>query len=229
MKVIKMFEILTTGQLLQRLKNAPISREIKQLHYHHTWKPNHSNYDGNNGIQLQENMKRYHVENLKWSDIGQHLTLLPDGRWVTGRDINRDPASIVGWNAGALAIEMMGNFNHGGDVFGGAQAESAYQLGAFFLENFKRNPEDIKFHRDNSSAGNATCPGDTIDKAIFVDEILKRFKGEKIVVEVKTAEQALETLQKAGIIQSPDYWLKVVDVVNYQRDLLINMANYIRK
>lgn len=224
-----MSKIISTQQLFEMLENMKFTRIINQLHYHHTWKPNHSDYNGSNGIQLQESMKKYHIQTLGWSDIGQHLTLLPDGDWVTGRDFNTTPASIKGWNTGAICIEMLGNFNRGGDVFGGKQAESAYQFGAFFLKRFNRSPEDVKFHRDNPTAGNDTCPGETIDKGLFMDQVIKRYKGEEILMEIRTVEQALDVLEHAGIIQNKDYWMKVVDVVTYQRELIINMANYVNR
>ena len=43
--------------------------------------------------------------------------------------------------------------------------------------------------------------------------------------EVKTVEEALKKLQDNGVINSPDYWLQAVGVVNYLDKLLINMAN----
>jgi len=167
-------QILTTEELINYCKSYQWKRKITQLHIHHTWKPSHKDYNGNNGLQLQEAMRNYHINTNGWSDIGQHLTLLPDGKWVTGRDFNKDPASISGWNTGAFAIEMLGNFDVGNDRFEGKQAEAMYKFCAWFVQ-FKNLSIDnqVKFHRDHPNAGK-TCPGSGINRDLF----MKRLKEE---------------------------------------------------
>lgn len=72
---------------------ALISRfNFRHIQIHHTWKPNHKGFNGKNHLQLQRNMKNYHINNNGWSDIGQHFTLMPDGKFVTGRPLSRTPA-----------------------------------------------------------------------------------------------------------------------------------------
>lgn len=170
-------KLLTTEQLILYCKHFPWNCPINELHVHHTWKPDHSDYNGQNGLKLNENMRQYHLS-LKWNDIGQHLTLLPDGRWVTGRDFNFNPASIIGWNEGAFAIEMVGNFDTGHDKFTGDQADAMFEFCAWFCEFKVLNVDaNVKFHRDNPSAGK-TCPGSGIDRAWFMAELKKKIKGD---------------------------------------------------
>ena len=58
---------------------------IKNL-LHHTWRPNHETYFNKpDPLYWQQAMRRYHIDTNGWNDIGQHVTLLPDGRFVTGR------------------------------------------------------------------------------------------------------------------------------------------------
>jgi hypothetical protein len=64
-------------------------------------------------------MRNYHVNTNGWSDIGQYVTLLLDGTFVTGRDFGKDPASIKGFNTEAFACEMLGNFDKSHDVLQG--------------------------------------------------------------------------------------------------------------
>lgn len=163
--------ILTTPELISYIKKQKMTRQIKQLHIHHTWRPNHSNYNGENGLQLQQNMKNYHINNRKFSDIAQHLTLLPDGKWVTGRDFNKNPASIKSWNDGAFAIEMLGNFDIGYDQLKGSQLKSIIEFSAFFISHFNLILQDIKFHRENASW--KTCPGSGINKDWFINLVEK--------------------------------------------------------
>lgn len=154
-----MFEIITIDELLRRLNN----HNHKELHVHHTWRPSHKDFTGDNGVQLQENMKRYHVNTNGWSDIGQHVTLLLDGRFVTGRPFDKAPASITGFNTGAFCMEMLGDFDIGKDKFEGKQKESALKLTKYFLDK-KRN---IRFHNEGAAK---TCPGSSINKATFIAE-----------------------------------------------------------
>lgn len=155
-----MFEIISIDELLRRLDKY----NHKELHVHHTWKPSHKDFTGSNGVQLQENMKKYHVNTLKWNDIGQHVTLLPDGTFVTGRDFSKNPASISGKNTGAFACEMLGNFDAGNDKLEGKQKDSILRLARYFDDKGKY----VRFHRENSPK---TCPGTSIDRGQFMNEV----------------------------------------------------------
>lgn len=149
---------------------------FKQLHLHHTWKPTRRQFNGNNHIAMQQGMENYHVNNLGWQDIGQHLTLFPDGIFVTGRPFNVTPASIKGWNTGALAIEMIGNFdtpgtgqynNLGYDELYGVQRQEVLKLIKWFGDKYGYS--NIKFHREGPGAGK-TCPGTSLDKQNLINE-----------------------------------------------------------
>ena len=155
-----MFEIITIEQLLSKLNNY----NHVEIHVHHTWKPDHTDFNGSNGLQLQQGMRNYHVNSLGWADIGQHVTLLPDGKFVTGRDFGQTPASIAGFNTGAFACEMLGNFDIGNDVLEGNQKDSILRLAKYFKDKGRY----VRFHRENSGK---TCPGTSIDKTVFMNEV----------------------------------------------------------
>lgn len=164
-----MDEIITLQELLKRLDKY----NHKELHVHHTWRPDHTTYFKKpDPLYWQQAMRRYHKENNGWNDIGQHVTLLPDGRFVTGRDFGRDPASIKGYNTKAFAVEMLGDFDKGNDRFEGKQKDSMIKLARYFDQKGRY----IRFHRENSSK---TCPGTGIDKNEFMKEVKgKEVKGE---------------------------------------------------
>lgn len=164
-------KILTTSQLIQMVNQTNFTRTINALHLHHTWKPDHASFKGRpDGLYWQNSMRNYHVNTNGWDDIGQHLTLLPDGNWVTGRNFNSIPCSIKNKNSGGFAIEMFGNFDKGKDKLEGAQKNSILEFAKFFTEKFKCS---IIFHREYSDK---TCPGTGIDKTTFVNEV-KAFKA----------------------------------------------------
>lgn len=159
--------------------------DLRALHIHHTWKPDHSNFNGHNHMQLQENMRNYHVNNRKWDDVAQHLTLMPDGKFVTGRPFGVMPCSIYGKNNKyVLMVEMLGNFDKGHDRLEGPQKEGIMQLTRYCLD---RNME-ILFHNEYSSK---TCPGTSIDKKQFLLDA-KNYSKELVNKPSKWAEKAVK-------------------------------------
>ncbi len=166
------FKIINMEELKERLKNL----NFKQLHIHHTWKPAHSSFSGDNHIAMQNSMRNFHVNTNGWSDIGQHLSLMPDGKWVTGRSFSKDPASIRGWNKGALAVEMIGNFDIQGtgeynslgyDQLEGDQKNEIIKLIKYFGERF--GYEKIVFHREGPGV-KKSCPGNSLSKNLLIKQ-----------------------------------------------------------
>ena len=166
------FEFLTTDQLLKILDK----HVFKQLHIHHTWKPTHRSFKGDNHIAMQQSMYNHHTKTNGWSDIAQHLTLFPDGLWLTGRPFNISPASIKGWNTGALCVEMVGNFDKigqlpyndlGYDELDGEQKRRILLLMRYFIDRY--GEDSIKFHREGPGAGK-TCPGTSLNKFAMIKE-----------------------------------------------------------
>lgn len=180
------FLILTVDQLIGALEKY----NHKELHVHHTWSPNHSYFNGSNHIQLQQNMKNYHVYSRGWSDIGQHVTLTPDGKFVTGRDFGRTPASIKGYNTGGFAVEMLGNFDKGHDKFDGVQKAAMLKLAAYFYGKNRY----IRFHRENAPK---TCPGTSISKSVFMNEVKQVANGGNVSSGLNVTELQLN-LMKLG-------------------------------
>ena len=161
------YEIMSLDELLARLAKY----NHKELHVHHTAKPDHATYystaaanEDERALNRQREFRNYHVNVHGWADIGQHVTLLPDGRFVTGRDFGISPASIKGYNTNAFACEMVGNFDTGNDPFTGAQRASMIGLARWFDNRGKY----IRFHRENA---NKTCPGTGIVKENFMAEV----------------------------------------------------------
>lgn len=200
------FKIITVDGLINHLDNY----NHKELHVHHTWKPDHSSFNGKNHLQLQQGMKNYHVNTNGWDDIGQHVTLMPDGIFVTGRDYGSTPASIRGYNTQAFAVEMLGNFDIGHDPFSGKQKDAMLKLARYFYDKQRY----IRFHRENSAK---TCPGTSINKDSFMNEVKaldsKPSQTERRgrVLDLKHQWQwdllvkALEQLQKDGLLSSTDW------------------------
>jgi len=198
------YKILNLGELLKELDKY----NHKELHVHHTWRPNHAQYYGTNhtdedkrAIDRQKAMRDFHVNTNGWSDIGQHVTLLPDGRFVTGRPFNQTPASIKGYNTGAFAVEMIGDFDKGQDRLEGWQRESIIGLAKYFDSKGKY----IRFHRENAAK---TCPGSGIDKDEFMAEVRGQKGDSKVSVVLKVGSKGADVKKLQQDLMALGYSLK---------------------
>ena len=152
---------LSLSEFAEVLREFRFKRQINAVHMHHTWRPNRDQYRGHESIVA---MWRYHTQTNHWGDIGQHITIGPDGSIWTGRDWNAPPASAKGHNgnlvAGPFMFEMIGDFDHGRDPFDGVQRDTALRVIALVQKRFELPPESLRFHRQMADK---TCPGSAID------------------------------------------------------------------
>ncbi|MEH7503300.1 N-acetylmuramoyl-L-alanine amidase [Neobacillus drentensis] len=169
-------KVITVDELLKLLKG----RKYKYSQVHHTYQPDHADFDGKNHLSLQQGMRNYHMNDRGWYDIGQHVTLMPDGLFVTGRDFEDDkidfddtPAGIAGYNTGAFMVEMLGNFDKGKDRLTGKQLDSMVKLQHYLVSECGAK---VMFHREHAPK---TCPGTGIDKDEFMKLVNNYGKDDK--------------------------------------------------
>ena len=179
-------KLLTADQLIKELDKY----KHKELHVHHTWRPRHSDFKGSNYQAIQDGMRNYHVRTRGFADIAQHVTLFPDGKFLTGRNFGTIPASIQGYNTGGFCVEMLGDFDKGQDKFEGKQKAAMLQLAKYFYDKGRY----IRFHRENAPK---TCPGTSIDKNEFMAEVKGFGKSEPSKSVSKPAEVKPESDKKA--------------------------------
>lgn len=157
------FQKLTLVEFADLLGRFPFRRQINAVHMHHTWRPRHADYRGASTI---EGMWRYHTKVNGWSDIGQHISIAPDGAIWTGRGWNEPPASAGGFNgsraAGPFMFEMIGDFDRQRDPFRSPQRDVVLEVIARVQARFNLPPESLRFHNQMS---NKSCPGNSIDYA----------------------------------------------------------------
>lgn len=163
-----------------------------ELHIHHTYIPNHSHFNGKNHEALQNGMRNYHITTNGWSDIGQHVTLFPDGVFLTGRDFEKTPASIYDHNQGAFAVEMVGNFDIGHDVLKGEQLNSLLIL----IKHFIERECFVRFHNENSAK---TCPGSSLNKKDLMEMAISKKDYPSDVVG-HPLEEAIKLIIDSGIM-----------------------------
>ncbi len=147
----------------------PFSRRITEVHLHHTWRPRQSDY---RGLATIEGMWRYHTETNGWSDIGQHVTVAPNGSVWLCRNFNWAPASARGFNgnsqAGPFMIEMIGNFDNDEEQLSREQLQATLAVIKAVQNRFGLAPHALRFHNEMSDK---TCPGTSSDKEQWIQQI----------------------------------------------------------
>ena len=167
----------TADEFKNWLKNKSVTRKVTRWQVHHTGLPDYSCFYKGNGttedeLTRQKSMKSFHVNSRGMSDIAQHFTVYPNGKIVTGRSLNSNPAGISGWNSNAICVEIYGNFDKGHDIMKQAQKDAVIMLYGELCKKFKLTPSNttIRPHAWFTSGGTylgdyvagrsrKTCPG----------------------------------------------------------------------
>lgn len=163
------FMVIPIAQFESWLISQKVSRLIKLIQIHHTWKPNYSSFQHSDHKSLLKSMEKSHLER-GFTAIAQHFTIFPDGQIGTGRPLNQVPAGIKGANQNGICIEIIGNFDHGGDILNDIQSESIIKVTTLLCKKFNLVPSDstIVYHhwydlnsgvRTNGEGTTKTCPG----------------------------------------------------------------------
>ena len=135
----------TADEFKNWLKNKSVTRKVTRLQVHHTGLPDYSCFYESNGttedeLTRQKSMKSFHVNSRGMNDISQHFTVYPNGKIVTGRSLNSNPAGISGWNSKAICVEIYGNFDKGHDIMKQAQKDAVIMLYGELCKKFKLTP-----------------------------------------------------------------------------------------
>jgi hypothetical protein len=164
------FRPLNRDQFSALVMSFAWTRRVWRVDMHHTFRPTHADYDGEACI---ERMCRFHVDDRKWDDIAQHVSIGPDGTIWTGRDWNKTPASVGGvLNTGAFMFEAIGNFDAGHDTLEGEQLASVVHVIRAVQRRFRLPPEALLFHRDVPITVKS-CPGTSVDKGDILRRVMR--------------------------------------------------------
>jgi Caspase domain/N-acetylmuramoyl-L-alanine amidase len=166
------FKQINREEFAALLDRFAFTRIMNAVHMHHTWRPNHSQYDKNDGHRTILGMYSHHTVNNGWQDIAQHITIAPDGTIWLGRNWNLPPASAAGHNGnshmGPFMFEIIGDFDRGRDPFEGEQRKTVLEVIARVQLRFKLAPETLRFHNAMSPK---SCPGSAVDYNEIVSSV----------------------------------------------------------
>ena len=168
-KTENQFIVMDADTFAEWLKDQKIGRTIKRIQNHHTWKPDYSNFRGDNHFNLLNGMRNSHLKR-GFSDIAQNLTTFPDGTVGVCRPLSRTPAGIKGANTGGICIEHIGNFDEGKDQMSEEHMNTVIKLNAVLCTKFELVPDtdtvvyhhwwDLNSGRRKDGEGiTKSCPG----------------------------------------------------------------------
>ncbi|WP_203294013.1 peptidoglycan recognition protein family protein [Luteirhabdus pelagi] len=171
MKQVGKFKLFNNAEFEIWTEQQRFSRKVDNLQLHHTWIPAYRHFDTNNHFKLCQSMETSHL-NRGFNQIGQNITIFPDGLIMVCRPIDTKPAGIKYNNTGAICIENVGDFDTDKDNMTDLQKESILNVLKVFLIKFnlQANDSSIVYHhwfhlgsgkRNNGGPKNTnkTCPG----------------------------------------------------------------------
>lgn len=139
---------------------------------HHTWRPTQVQYKKE---ATMRGIQNYHMNDNKWSDIGYHFIIGPEGTIYQGR-----PETVIGAhsspNTGKVGICVVGDYDPGQDRFTEASQESLVQLMTWLTAEYGISTQEYYGHRDFAPK---TCPGDDIYSKMDAmrNEIIRRLQA----------------------------------------------------
>jgi hypothetical protein len=147
-------------------------------------------------------IKNWHVNGLKWRDIGYHWVIEKDGKRVAGRPETMSAAAAVGYNDTAIHIVLSGNFDL--TLPTQAQTDELTQLLTEIVERYDAiDIDDIEPHR---TVANKTCYGRRLSDD-WARNLLKPVEVE-VIPPVVVVERPLKDVETIVLVDELRYRIK---------------------
>lgn len=188
------------------IKKLNITRTINGLQVHHMSLPDYDCFYKKNGTTEDEITRTINLNSYGaskgWGGIAQHFNIFPNGKITTGRNINKTPVGITGWNTNKICIEIYGDFDRNKDIMTKEQRATVIAVYGILCKKLKLTPSvsTIRAHSWFTSAGTylgdyspsksrKSCPGTAFmgfgnTKAAFVNNfypLIKKYMENKII------------------------------------------------
>jgi hypothetical protein len=150
---------VTWPELAAYLRSVRVTRGLREIVLHHTWEPTAARYRGQ---QTWDAIRRFHMVDRGWSDIGYHLGIAPDESLWLLRPIPRQGAHVKGNNRHTVGVVLLGNFDEEDPHACGLT--QAARVVALLLDRFHLPVSAVRFHREFADK---TCPGTRLDLNAF--------------------------------------------------------------
>jgi hypothetical protein len=176
-----LFRIYNFEEFNHYLQVSTFHRRVTFIQNHHTWKPNytHFNFLQPRHLDWLESMRHDHIQNRHWGDIGQHITIFPDGKIGLCRPIDLTPAGIFGANTGGICLENFGNFDEGGDKMTVEQRAAIIKTNAALCLKFGLQPlpHQVVYHHWYNTRGKRFALTDIDSGKVLRDSLQKTCPG----------------------------------------------------
>lgn len=175
------FRIFTFDEFNAYLRNTTFNRKVTTIQNHHTFKPGYAHFNKQDPRYLMhlEGMRRVHIQERKWSDIGQNITIFPDGIIALCRPIDIMPAGIFGANQGGICIESIGDFDQGKDIMTPEQKAAILKTNAALCLKFGLQPvpHHVVYHHWYNTKGKRFSNTDIDGGKVFQGGLQKSCPG----------------------------------------------------
>lgn len=156
-------------------RNNPVSSRVNPMSgvsritvHHEGWEPVWFNDKRTTAARI-EKIRRYHVEDNGWGDIGYHYIVDRAGRVWEGRPLNYQGAHVRNNNEHNIGILVLGNFEK--QAPSSAQLKSLYATTAGLSNNHRVSAGRVRSHREINPT---TCPGKNLQRQM---DALRRHVG----------------------------------------------------
>jgi N-acetyl-anhydromuramyl-L-alanine amidase AmpD len=105
-----------------------------------------------------DDIRRWHVEDNGWSDIGYHYVIERNGEGKRGRPLGEVGAHVRGHNVGNIGICLIGGMSEDGKPEFNYTAEQVKSLDALINNLREEHGFDIEVLGHNDLDTNKTCP-----------------------------------------------------------------------
>ena len=140
-------------------------RYVDTVHLHHSG----TDYEHHDNIDF---IRKIHVTERGWSDVGYHFFITKSGEVLEGRPLEKIPASIKGRNANVIAICLSGK-----EEFTPEQLNSLRMLCEEIASQYAN---EIKFYGHKEYAKTA-CPGYDYTRLLDLNEHHRMVTGKGVL------------------------------------------------
>lgn len=133
-----------------------------------------------------EKLRRFHVENKGWRDVGYHFLIRKDGSIEEGRSLDTQGAGVRGDNKRSVHVVFSGHGDY--EEWTEEQDSNGITFLALLREELEIHEADLLGHREGPNV-RKTCPGKLINMHMVREAVQAMVESE---IEVEYDTEGLE-------------------------------------
>lgn len=157
----------------------------------------------------------WHMDENGWDWIGYGYWIALDGTRYECRGYKYINAGVKGHNGHVLSIGFQGDYSKPFEM-----PQVQFASGVELIRHLKSKLPNVKTIAGHNYWNDTKCPGEYFP-------LVKMIRGIEVVK--LNIDEALKIFQDNDIINSLEYWKKVIDTTNHFSQLVINVATKIQE